>query len=150
HRIFYEYLMDPINMSPQPAPKTVKKEWCTLLEFLEGKKALEEVEKDAKKLTAGQEKLVRNIGSLYVTSLLLESIQHVVANRMNLAKEYAERAEKAVVSSFPQELINKINPLLLKLKTPPPNFQQQVYKAITQKDPPQDLQARIHQAIVPT
>ena len=47
------------------------------------------------------------------------------------------------------ELINKIRPVLDQLKKPADNFQAKVYKAITDKDPPQYLQNRIHQAIAP-
>lgn len=119
----------------------------TALGLVDGKKPLEEAMKDQKKLTPGQVKLVKDLGTMTAVCYLLESIQYVAANRLEDARKTMKTYKDIQVTAFPKEIADKIQPLVAKLQAPDADFQKKVYNALTKKDMPNGLEAQIFQGI---
>lgn len=145
-RVYLDFFLQPLKEGQLASPYL-----CGMLRnalgLVEGKKALEEAQKDQKKLTPGQVKLVQDLGTMSAVYLLLESIQHVAANRLDEARKSMKKYNEIPTTAFPNEIKAKITPLVAKLQAPDADFQKKVYNALTKKDMPKGLEAQIFQGI---
>jgi hypothetical protein len=82
---------------------------------------------------------MRQLRSLYASSLLIEAVQHVAAKRLGMAKNNALKLEALGTLPFPAELANKVTLLVGKLKEPSQEFQNKVQRQIKPKFALKDL-----------